>query len=162
MAEVGKTRRMRIGELAAELDLNPKTIRYYEEIGLLPAPQRTPAGYRLYDAADLERLRFIGKAKEIGLTLEEIGEILKLRGGGERPCQHVVALLDAKIAAVDEQIQALTDFRQELLTVREEAVQNVTTDAHVCWIIERHERSNRAPSLSDRARAAGNRPQRSS
>ncbi len=60
MAEGGKSRRMRIGELAGRLDLNPKTIRYYEEIGLLPTPQRTPAGYRLYDAADLERLRFIG------------------------------------------------------------------------------------------------------
>ena len=50
---------MRIGELAAELGLNPKTIRYYEEIGLLPQPRRTPAGYRLYEAADRERLAFI-------------------------------------------------------------------------------------------------------
>ena len=162
MVEASKTKRMRIGELAGELDLNPKTIRYYEEIGLLPVPQRTPAGYRLYDATDLDRLRFIGKAKEIGLTLEEIGDILKLRGGGERPCQHVVALLDAKIAAVDEQLQTLTDFRQELLAVREEAVQNVTTDAHVCWIIEQHERSTPATLLLNDPRVAGDRPKRSS
>ena len=56
---------LRIGGLAAELGINPKTIRYYEEIGLLAAPARSPAGYRLYSAADGERLRFIAKAKAI-------------------------------------------------------------------------------------------------
>ena len=63
---------MRIGQLANEVGLNPKTLRYYEQIGLLPAPQRSPSGYRLYTAADRERLDFIAKAKAIGLTLEEI------------------------------------------------------------------------------------------
>ncbi len=58
--EVQNRAQVRIGELAAELGLNPKTIRYYEEIGLLPAPERTLAGYRLYDATDRERLQFIG------------------------------------------------------------------------------------------------------
>jgi len=54
---------VRIGALAADMQLNPKTIRYYKEIGLLPAPRRTAAGYRQYGAADHERLRFITKAK---------------------------------------------------------------------------------------------------
>lgn len=81
-----RSRLMRIGELAAELGLNPKTIRYYEEIGLLPEPRRTQAGYRLYDAADRERLRFILKAKAVGLTLEEIKLVLDVRSNGQPPC----------------------------------------------------------------------------
>ncbi len=130
---------VRIGELATELGLNPKTIRYYEEIGLLPAPQRTPAGYRLYTAADRERLQFIGKAKAIGLTLEEIREILTLRRDGERPCAHVLALLDQKLATVDAQLRTLTDFRQDLVALREEAAETMSGDACVCGIIELHE-----------------------
>jgi DNA-binding transcriptional MerR regulator len=84
-------RQLKIGELATVLGLNPKTIRYYEDIGLLPKPQRTVSGYRLYEAADVERLSFIGKAKAIGLTLEEIREISDARPDGQRPCEHVFA-----------------------------------------------------------------------
>lgn len=139
MRSMSNRPQLRIGELAAEFELNPKTIRYYEEIGLLPAPRRNQAGYRLYDAADRERLRFIGKAKAIGLTLEEISNILALRRDGELPCAHVLALLDRKIAVVDQQLRALADFRQELVVLREEAAEHVTADACVCGIIERHE-----------------------
>ncbi len=130
---------LKIGELARGLGLNPKTIRYYEEIGLLPEPERTPSGYRVYTDSDRERLRFIAKAKAIGLTLEEIAEILRLREGGEQPCKHVVELLDSKVAQVDRYLRALSDFRQELVGLREEAAENVTTEAHFCRIIERHE-----------------------
>src|SRR5437867_8880142 len=111
---------IQIGELAAELGLNPKTIRYYEEIGLLPSPQRSPSSYRLYDNADRERLRFILKAKAVGLTLGEIGDILSLRDRGQQPCEHVVGLLDQQVAAVDEQLRALKEFRTELADLREE------------------------------------------
>ena len=86
--------RRRIGELAAELGLNPKTIRYYEAIGLLPEPRRTPAGYRCYGVDDRERLRFIAQAKAIGLSLQEISEILAIRQAGNPPCRHVAAVLD--------------------------------------------------------------------
>lgn len=130
---------LRIGELAAELGLNPKTIRYYEQIGLLPIPPRTEAGYRLYGAADQDRLRFIRKARAVGLTLDEIGEVLALRREGRRPCEHVLSLLDAKLAAVDEQLGALTEFRQELVGLRAEAAETMSTDACVCGVIERHE-----------------------
>lgn len=130
---------MRIGELATELGLNPKTIRYYEEIGLLPTPQRTPVGYRLYDATDRERLQFIGKAKAIGLTLEEIREILMLQRDGEQPCAHVLVLLDQKLATVDAQLRTLTEFRRDLVDLREEAAETMSGDACVCGIIELHE-----------------------
>lgn len=133
---------LRIGELAAELGLNPKTIRYYEEIGLLPAPRRTAAGYRLYDATDRDRLRFIVKARAIGLTLKEIAEILALHRAGRQPCAHVLALIDRKLAAVDDQLRALVEFRQELVALREEASDTMGADACVCSIVEQHELSH--------------------
>ncbi|WP_376790848.1 heavy metal-responsive transcriptional regulator [Thermoflexus sp.] len=132
---------MRIGQLAAELGLNPKTIRYYEEIGLLPRPARTPAGYRLYRPADRDRLQFILKAKAIGFSLKEIKEILALRQAGEQPCAHVLALLDQKIAAIDRQLAALAAFRQELVDLREEAIKTMGGESHICGIIEHYERS---------------------
>jgi DNA-binding transcriptional MerR regulator len=130
--------RRRIGELAGELGLNPKTIRYYEEIGLLPAPRRSPAGYRLYDTADRDRLRFVAKAKAIGLTLAEIGEILALRDGGTEPCPHVRNLLDHKLAAVDEHLRLLAEARAELLALQAEAGSTACSSAPICGVIERY------------------------
>lgn len=129
---------LRIGELAGLLGINPKTIRYYEQIGLLPAPRRTPAGYRLYGAADRERLRFIGQAKALGLTLAEIGEILSLRDGGACPCSHVCGVLDHKLAAIDAQLRTLIGLRRELLVLREEAATAAQECAPICAIIEQH------------------------
>jgi len=130
---------LRIGQLAGQLGLNPKTIRYYEQVSLLPKPRRTAAGYRLYGAGDRDRLQFILKAKAIGLTLEEIKEILVLRGDGRQPCQHVLGLIDHKIAGVDQQLRALSAFREEQVGLREEAAQTMNAEACVCGIIEHHE-----------------------
>ncbi len=130
---------LRIGKLAEQAGVNPKTVRYYEQIGLFPAARRAANGYRLYTAADLQRLRFIAKARKIGLSLEEIRDILSLRDSGEQPCKHVVALLGRKVTEVDEYMRALSDFRQELIRMRQEAAENVSEGAHYCRIIERHE-----------------------
>jgi len=127
---------VRIGKIAAEFGLNPKTIRYYEDISLLPPAQRSAAGYRLYTDSDRERLRFVAKAKAVGLTLEEIREILLLKQDGVQPCAHVLSLLERKLAAVDKQLRALAEFRQELLAVRDEASETMTATATVCGIIE--------------------------
>lgn len=129
---------VRIGELASEFGLNPKTVRYYEQLGLLSAARRSRAGYRLYDSQDRDRLRFIIKAKAIGLTLKEIGEILELRRQGLRPCEHVVTLLDRKLSEIEGQIRALGDFREELLALRHEASNKSVGEACVCGIIEQH------------------------
>ncbi len=139
MNQTGDDHVFLIGELAHHLGINPKTIRYYEEIGLLPQPERTESGYRLYSHADRERLRFRMKAKEIGLTLEEIGEIVAMRRERERPCEHVSLLLDRKLEAVDAQLRALAEFRQELVMLREEAANGTRGDARFSWIIEQHE-----------------------
>lgn len=129
---------LRIGELAERFRLNPKTIRYYEKMGLLVTRQRSPNGYRLYDSSEVWRLEFILKAKEIGLTLEEIREILTLRDSGRSPCDRVMAMTDRKLALVGEQIRALQAFREELLALRDEASKTKDASACVCGIIESH------------------------
>ena len=110
--------RMQIGELASRVGLNPKTIRYYEAIGLLPPAARTESGYRRYDEHDAHRLAFIQRAKVLGLRLEDIRDLLALSAGGDQPCPHVLALIDAKIADVERRIAELQAFRSELTQLR--------------------------------------------
>lgn len=103
-----------IGELAKRVGTNPKTIRYYEGLGLLSEPERTESGYRRYAESDVERLRFILSAKALGLTLHEIKDIVDLWASGTAPCGHVSRLLEDKLAMLDAKIRELTAFRDEL------------------------------------------------
>lgn len=134
------THSLRIGELAAEFHLNPKTLRYYEEIGLLPPARRSASGYRHYDDRDRGRLRFIAQAKAVGLTLEEIKGILEVRERGEQPCTHVTQLVDDKLADVERQLRTLTAFREELLALRDAAQHSKGCSGEVCGLIEGHAR----------------------
>jgi DNA-binding transcriptional MerR regulator len=133
---------MRIGELAARLQLNPKTIRYYEEIGLLPRADRSTSGYRRYDERDVERLGFIRRAKTLGLSLDEIRDILSVQAGGEPPCGQVLDLIDVKISAIDQRIAELQTFRTELASLRTTWTDKATsaklaaTPTCICPIIE--------------------------
>lgn len=133
---------MRIGELAARFDLNPKTIRYYEEIGLLPRADRSESGYRRYDSRDVERLGFIRRAKTLGLSLDEIRDILKVEEEGSPPCGQVLDLIDVKICAIDQRMAELEAFRAELASLRTtwtdegERVRRAATSACICPIIE--------------------------
>ena len=130
---------LRIGELAAAFGINPKTIRYYEEIGLLPAPARSPAGYRLYSAAAGERLRFIAKAKAIGFTLREIREILARRDDAMEPCPYVGELLAQKLTTVETRLQLLAEMRAELLALKVETAVTACSSTPICGLIELHE-----------------------
>jgi DNA-binding transcriptional MerR regulator len=105
-----------IGDVARQLDLTVKTIRYYESLGLLGAPQRTETGYRVYADQDVERLRFIKGAKALGLSLAEIKEIVGIWGEGVAPCGHVEHMLNEKLADLDRRIQELVTFRDALTT----------------------------------------------
>jgi DNA-binding transcriptional MerR regulator len=129
---------VRIGALAGELGINPKTIRFYEAIGLLPTPQRTPAGYRLYGDADRQRLRFILHAKSIGFTLQEIGEILALHDAGAETCPRVREMVERKLAMVDEQLRCLADRKRDLLVLQAEAASMTSPCTTICQIIELH------------------------
>jgi MerR family transcriptional regulator, copper efflux regulator len=106
---------LKIGEVSATSGLPVKTIRYYEEIGLLePTVERADSGYRLFDAGVLNRLAFIKRSQSLGLTLTEIKDILQVHDRGELPCGEVRHHLEAKVAAIDEQIQSLKTLRSEL------------------------------------------------
>jgi DNA-binding transcriptional MerR regulator len=106
--------RLRIGQVAARAGVSPDTIRYYERIGLLPQPSRTPAGYRQYDETAVERIRLVRNASRFGLTLDEISAFLKVRRAGGLPCRSVLAAGRRILSAVDAQIAALTATRETI------------------------------------------------
>jgi DNA-binding transcriptional MerR regulator len=102
---------MRIGQVARQTGLTTTTIRYYEDIGLVPPPARAPNGYRDYGPEAVERLRFVRDAQDSGLTLSEIASILELRGQGESTCHHVIELLERHLKDVDRRIESLKASR---------------------------------------------------
>ncbi|MBI2220151.1 MAG: heavy metal-responsive transcriptional regulator [Acidobacteria bacterium] len=105
---------MLIGDVAERTGLTAPTIRYYESIGLLAPAPRSATGYRRYSETTVEELRFIRKAQSLGFSLEEIGEILKLSRAGDTPCSHVLDLSRRHLTAVEERIQQLACFRDQL------------------------------------------------
>ncbi|WP_084104600.1 heavy metal-responsive transcriptional regulator [Demequina sp. NBRC 110056] len=112
---------MRIGELAEQAGVTAKTVRYYESIGLLPDPGRSPSGYRDYDEDASQRLRFIRDAQAAGLTLKESRTILDMKAEGHGTCQHTRALLDRHLADIDAQIASLEAARAELVALSSRA-----------------------------------------
>ncbi len=146
-----------IGALAARTGFTTKAIRYYERIGLLPAPPRRPSGYRAYAERDLARLDFIAKAKRLGLSLEEIREVLALRDAGVEPCVHVVRVIDEHVEEVERAIADLTAFRTQLRRIQLNARRRSRAHGGICRIIE-----HAAPevAIGERARVALARPSR--
>lgn len=129
---------MQIGEVADRVGLATSAIRFYENKGLIPAPQRTDAGYRDYDPAVVERLEFIRAGQTVGLTLRELGDVLDIRDRGESPCRHVTELLDVRIDDVDERIDDLRRMRRELIALRSRAADLTPDDCDpesICRII---------------------------
>ena len=106
---------LKIGEVAAESGLSVKTIRYYEETGLLlPTVERSESGYRLFQPQVLNRLAFIRRSQSLGLTLQEIQQILAVHDHGQLPCGEMRQHLELKVEAIEQQIQALETLRAEL------------------------------------------------
>lgn len=133
-----------VGKLAARCDVPTKTIRYYEDIGLLPRPPRLASGYRQYDQSYVARLDFIARAKRLGLSLDEIGGILKIRDTGACPCEHVSGLLERHLLEIDETVEELRRFRSELADLRGRAASR-KNGAGVCEIIEHAELRTHLP-----------------
>jgi DNA-binding transcriptional MerR regulator len=104
----------RLKELSAKTGVPTKTIRYYRSVDLLPSPKRAPNGYRLYDAADVERLNFIRRARALHFALEDIAEILAFRERGEPPCRYVMNTMQQRIVEMEERIRDLERLKGEL------------------------------------------------
>ncbi|XHX77166.1 MAG: heavy metal-responsive transcriptional regulator [Stenomitos frigidus ULC029] len=106
---------LKIGEVATSSDLPIKTVRYYEEIGLLtPTVSRSEANYRLFEPTVLGRLAFIKRSQSLGLSLREIQDILAVHDQGQLPCETVKQNLQKKVHQITEQIEALRLLRSEL------------------------------------------------
>ncbi|HEY9691010.1 MAG TPA: heavy metal-responsive transcriptional regulator [Oculatellaceae cyanobacterium] len=106
---------LKIGEVAIRSGIPVKTIRYYEDIGLLKSTvQRSESGYRLFGSQVLNRLAFIKRAQSLGLSLNEIQEILNIHDSGKLPCGAVKEHLEAKVEAIAKQIESLEILQADL------------------------------------------------
>lgn len=111
--------KMRIGEIAEQAGVTPRTIRYYESLGLLGPSERVGQGFRYYTDVELFRLKKIDVLKQLGLSLEQIGEVIPLYcedPTGIRGKQRVIELLRAQLQETDERLAALKQFRADLAT----------------------------------------------
>jgi MerR family transcriptional regulator, Zn(II)-responsive regulator of zntA len=129
-----------VGEVSRRLGLNPQTLYFYERIGLIPNPQRTAAGYRLYDQADLDRLTFITQAKTLGLSLDDIKELLALQDGQRLSCQEVHDRLLRKMQQLDETIHNLQALKAQLSPLLEQCQRGLAqpTEGQQCVVFQPH------------------------
>ncbi|UVK41696.1 helix-turn-helix domain-containing protein [Mesorhizobium sp. AR10] len=103
-----------IGEAARQSGVKVPTIRYYEQIGLLPAPNRSDGNRRHYEASDLRRLAFIRHSRELGFDIEAIRTLLTLQDNPSQPCATADTIAQARLADVVQRIRSLTALKAEL------------------------------------------------
>lgn len=115
---------MKIGALAKQTGLSVQTIRFYEQERLLSAPQRTGGNYRLYDTESLRQLGFIKQCRNLGLTLDEIRELIRYQATPEEACEEINYIVDAHVREVDSRIAELTGLRGQLVTLRTQCNSN--------------------------------------
>ncbi|MBC6936638.1 MAG: heavy metal-responsive transcriptional regulator [Chloroflexi bacterium] len=130
---------MQIKELSDRTGVSRKTIRYYEQIGLLSPAKRAENRYRVYDTTDVERLRFIKSARALDFTLQEIAQILATRDRSEPPCGHVMTLLQDHMDDIASRIRDLEQLHQELSALYETGKQlpeDVQMRSCVCHLIQ--------------------------
>ena len=118
---------MRIGEIAAQANVNVQTIRFYEREGLLRKPTRTPGGYRSYERQDLERVKFIRVCQSLGFTLREVQELIRIhrvtimpdRQAGMSPqaVSRIISLAEERIVSIEEKIATLSRMRSEMVSM---------------------------------------------
>ncbi|WP_148714615.1 MerR family transcriptional regulator [Chitinolyticbacter meiyuanensis] len=121
-----------IGRLGKAAGVQPETIRYYERIGLLAPPARTASGYRHYDAAAVQRLRFVRRGRELGFSIEEIRTLLQLADHREQPCGQADDLVRQHLAEVAARIADLQALQAALSRLNECSSDN----AEHCKLIE--------------------------
>ena len=129
---------MRIGEIGDAAGVSTKALRFYESIGLLPEPSRTPSGYRDYSPDTIERVRFVREAQTAGLTLAEVTSVLEIKDAGGRSCEHTLELVQRYLTEIDAKIAALHETRERLAELAQRAAgldPIDCTDPHRCQVI---------------------------
>ncbi len=120
-----------IGELAKKLKISPRTIRYYEEIGLLKEAKRKYGNYRVYDEEDLMRLKFIRKLKLLGLKLSQIQELEKLyreHPSNKKLIPRLIEMFDEKIKEIDEKVGNLISLKEDILNYKKRLIEKLLED----------------------------------
>lgn len=131
--------RYRIAEVAVRTGFSTPTLRYYEEIGLLPPAERTPAGYRVYDDRAVDRLRFVARAKQLGCTLEEITDLAEAWDRDDcAPVKHQLrGLVDEKLTEVEARLAELlalqADLRRAATTLRTAPLDGPCNESCGCY-----------------------------
>ena len=133
---------MKIQEFAQRTGLSTKTIRYYESIGILPPPHRSPNGYRDYSDQDIERARFVAGIRSVDLSLDEITEILAMRDRQEAPCRTLLDLIEQKANQVEKRIQLLKQMEVDLRKLHKLGLTFPTDDVDgkncICHLVKEH------------------------
>lgn len=128
---------MLIGELAKRTGTTTKTLRFYEDAGLVPEPARRPSGYRDYPTSATDRVMFIHDAQTAGFSLRQIRQILDIRDSGDPPCEHVGELIDQRLAEVQRRLAELEQTRHTLQELAERTAQLDPADCRgYCAIIQ--------------------------
>lgn len=133
---------MKIGQIAKASGVRIDTLRYYEKEGLINPASRTEAGYREYDNAAIDQMRFILKAKALGFSLQEIRELLSLRIDREHhPCADVKDLAEAKLVSIEEKIAELQRMHRALKRISDTCCGGPESATH-CSILDALEQSS--------------------
>jgi DNA-binding transcriptional MerR regulator len=130
--------RLTIGRIAAAAGCKVQTVRYYEQIGLLPRPARSEGNQRLYGKADVDRLMFIRHARELGFPLQAIRDLLGLSDRPEQSCAAVDAIARAQLAAVEQRIARLQALERELQRMIEECSGGRIAECRVIEVLGDH------------------------
>ncbi|QFU07238.1 HTH-type transcriptional regulator ZntR [Rhodobacteraceae bacterium THAF1] len=127
-----------IGNLAKKTGTKVQTIRYYEQIGLMPEPGRTAGGQRRYGEDELDRLAFVRHARQLGFTLEAIRELLDLSDEPDRSCENADAIARRQLRQVEQRIARLEALRTELKRMVRECAGGQTADCRVLEVLRDH------------------------
>jgi Cu(I)-responsive transcriptional regulator len=128
-----------IGTLAKRTGTKMQTIRYYEQIGLMPDPGRTDGGQRRYGDDDLDRLSFIRHSRQLGFSLDAIRELLELSDSPERSCAQVDAVAQKQLREVEARIARLEALRVELQRMIRECGADRVADCRILEVLRDHE-----------------------
>ena len=129
---------MPIGRLAKATDVKITTIRFYEDIGLLPQATRTENNRRVYGEETLRRLAFIKHARQLGFSVEAIRDLLNLSDQPERPCADANRLAESQLATVEEKIAQLSALRSELQRMLANGCDGPVADCRVIEVLSDH------------------------